>query len=155
MNRLFDIERFVNHNKNQQRMANLDQESGIDMKDRMFYLQKEKDNLDNKLSTEKKIINLSKVKTLGSKTIKKAQENFKSDFQNILDQANKINLYKEKMLNENTRGLVLKYFLGYVIFILLILLITKTKFISIGKGVILVIFVGILLLGFLGYYILI
>ena len=74
MNRLFDIERFVNQNKNQQRMAKVDEESGIDMNDKMFYLQQQADNLNNKLSTEKKIINLSKVKTLGSKTINKERQ---------------------------------------------------------------------------------
>ena len=61
MNRLFDIERFVNQNKNQQRMANLDQESGIDMRDRMFHLQQQEDDL--KRTEKSLLVKTEEIKT--------------------------------------------------------------------------------------------
>jgi hypothetical protein len=154
MNRLFDIERFLNQNKNQKKMAKLDEKSGIDMTDTFYFLDKKEHFLEESRSTEQNVINLSKIKTLGSELVVNAQEGSKGVLQNILDVANKITVDKEDILNENTKGLVLKYVLGYTIFILLILLLVKTKSLHLGKALVLVIFIGLLLLGFLGYYIL-
>ena len=121
---------------------------------KLNFLDKKEHFLEESRSTEQNVINLSKIKTLGSELVVNAQEGSKGVLQNILDVANKITVDKEDILNENTKGLVLKYVLGYTIFILLILLLVKTKSLHLGKALVLVIFIGLLLLGFLGYYIL-
>lgn len=153
MHSLFNVERFLNKNENETKMLELDgKNTGTDISPQKRVLDEKKIILENDLYENKNLINLAKIKTLGSNLVVKAQETSTETFQNMLNLADEINAGEEKFLSKNLRDFILRYMLGYVVVLLLMLLLIKTNSLSIKNASILSIFIGIILTGFLGYY---
>lgn len=153
MHSLFNVERFLNKNENETKMLELDgKNTETDISPQKRVLDEKKIILENDLYENKNLINLAKIKTLGSNLVVKAQETSTETFQNMLNLADEINAGEEKFLSKNLRDFILRYMLGYVVVLLLMLLLIKTNSLSIKNASILSIFIGIILTGFLGYY---